>query len=221
MIGNLVRKVFGTRNDREIKRFTPLVERINGLEPEFEKLTGAELREKTGEFRQRLGDGEILDDLLPEAFAAAREASRRTIGLRHFDAQLIGGMVLHEGKIAEMKTGEGKTLVATLPFYLNALTGKGVHLITVNDYLARRDVQWMGPIYHALGLSVASIVHDVSYRFDPAYITKDYRYLNLRPISRQDAYAAGHHLRHQQRVRFRLPAGQHEVRRWKNTSSEI
>ena len=190
MIGNLVRKVFGTRNDREIKRFTPLVERINGLEPEFEKLTGAELREKTGEFRQRLGDGEILDDLLPEAFAAAREASRRTIGLRHFDAQLIGGMVLHEGKIAEMKTGEGKTLVATLPFYLNALTGKGVHLITVNDYLARRDVQWMGPIYHALGLSVASIVHDVSYRFDPAYITKDYRYLNLRPISRQDAYAA-------------------------------
>ena len=127
---------------------------------------------------------------MPEAFAATREASRRTIGLRHFDAQLIGGMVLHEGKIAEMKTGEGKTLVATLPFYLNALTGKGVHLITVNDYLARRDVQWMGPIYHALGLSVASIVHDVSYRFDPTYITKDYRYLNLRPIPRQDAYAA-------------------------------
>ena len=190
MIGNLVKKVFGTKNDREIKRFMPAVERINGLEPEFEKLTAAELREKTDEFRRRLGDGETLDDLLPEAFAATREASRRTIGLRHFDAQLIGGMVLHEGKIAEMKTGEGKTLVATLPFYLNALTGKGVHLITVNDYLARRDVQWMGPIYHALGLSVASIVHDVSYRFDPTYITKDYRYLNLRPISRQDAYAA-------------------------------
>ncbi len=190
MIGNLVKKVFGTKNDREIKRFMPAVERINGLEPDCEKLTGAELREKTDEFRQRLGDGETLDDLLPEAFAATREASRRTIGLRHFDAQLIGGMVLHEGKIAEMKTGEGKTLVATLPFYLNALTDKGVHLITVNDYLARRDVQWMGPIYHALGLSVASIVHDVSYRFDPAYITKDYRYLNLRPISRQDAYAA-------------------------------
>ena len=190
MIGNLVKKVFGTKNDREIKRFMPAVERINGLEPEFEKLTAAELREKTDEFRQRLGDGETLDDLLPEAFAATREASRRTIGLRHFDAQLIGGMVLHEGKIAEMKTGEGKTLVATLSFYLNALTGKGVHLITVNDYLARRDVQWMGPIYHALGLSVASIVHDVSYRFDPTYITKDYRYLNLRPISRQDAYAA-------------------------------
>ena len=167
-----------------------MVEQINGLEPEFEKLTDTELREKTDEFRQRLGDGETLDDLLPEAFAATREASRRTIGLRHFDAQLIGGMVLHQGKIAEMKTGEGKTLVATLAFYLNALTGKGVHLITVNDYLARRDVQWMGPIYHALGLSVASIVHDVSYRFDPTYITKDYRYLNLRPISRQDAYAA-------------------------------
>jgi len=187
---NIVKKVFGTKNDREIKRYTPLVEQINGLEPEFEKLTDAALREKTDEFRQRLGDGETLDDLLPEAFAATREASRRTIGLRHFDAQLIGGMVLHQGKIAEMKTGEGKTLVATLAFYLNALTGKGVHLITVNDYLARRDVQWMGPIYHALGLSVASIVHDVSYRFDPTYITKDYRYLNLRPTSRQDAYRA-------------------------------
>ncbi len=187
---NIVRKVFGTKNDREVKRLSPVVEHINGLEPEFEKLTDAELREKTDEFRRRLDDGDTLDDLLPEAFAATREASRRTIGLRHFDAQLIGGMVLHEGKIAEMKTGEGKTLVATLPFYLNALTGKGVHLITVNDYLARRDVQWMGPIYHALGLSVASIVHDVSYQFDPAYITKDYRYLNLRPISRQEAYRA-------------------------------
>ncbi len=187
---NFVKKVFGTKNDREVKRLRPVVEHINGLEPEFEKLTDAELREKTDEYRRRLGDGEALDDLLPEAFAATREASRRTIGLRHFDAQLIGGMVLHEGKIAEMKTGEGKTLVATLPFYLNALTGKGVHLITVNDYLARRDVQWMGPIYHALGLSVASIVHDASYRFDPTYITKDYRYLNLRPVTRQDAYRA-------------------------------
>ena len=188
--GNIVKKVFGTKNDREVKRLRPVVEHINGLEPEFEKLTDAELREKTDEFRRRLGDGETLEDLLPEAFAATREASRRTIGLRHFDAQLIGGMVLHEGKIAEMKTGEGKTLVATLPFYLNALTGKGVHLITVNDYLARRDVQWMGPIYHALGLSVASIVHDASYRFDPTYITKDYRYLNLRPVTRQEAYRA-------------------------------
>ena len=190
MIGNFVKKVFGTRNDREIRRLAPVVERINALEPEFEQRTDGELREKTDEFRQRLAAGETLDDLLPEAFAATREASRRTIGLRHFDAQLMGGMVLHQGRIAEMKTGEGKTLVATLAFYLNALTGKGVHLITVNDYLARRDVQWMGPIYHALGLSVASIVHDASYRFDPAYVTKDYRYLNLRPVSRQEAYAA-------------------------------
>ena len=190
MIGNLVKKVFGTRNDREVRRLAPVVERINALEPEFEQRTDGELRAKTDEFRQRLGAGETLDDLLPEAFAATREASRRTIGLRHFDAQLMGGMVLHQGKIAEMKTGEGKTLVATLAFYLNALTGKGVHLITVNDYLARRDVQWMGPIYHALGLSVASIVHGASYRFDPAYVTKDYRYLNLRPVSRQEAYAA-------------------------------
>ncbi len=191
MFGNdIIKKVFGTKNDREIKRFKPVVEQINGLEPAFEKLTDAELQEKTDEFRRRLGDGEPLDDLLPEAFAATREASRRTIGLRHFDAQLIGGMVLHQGKIAEMKTGEGKTLVATLAFYLNALTGKGVHLITVNDYLARRDVQWMGPIYHALGLSVASIVHDASYQFDPTFITKDYRYLNLRPVSRQQAYRA-------------------------------
>jgi preprotein translocase SecA subunit len=131
-----------------------------------------------------------LDELLPEAFAAVREASRRAIGLRHFDVQLIGGAVLHGGTIAEMRTGEGKTLVATLPLYLNALTGRGVHLITVNDYLARRDVQWMGPIYQQLGVSVASIVHDVSYLFDPTYVTKDYRYLNLRPISRQEAYRA-------------------------------
>ena len=135
-------------------------------------------------------EAEILEELLPEAFAAVREASRRTIGLRHFDVQLIGGVVLHEGKIAEMKTGEGKTLVATLPLYLNALTGRGVHLITVNDYLARRDVQWMGPIFHKLGLSTASIVHEASYLFDPTFITQDYRYLNLRPISRQEAYLA-------------------------------
>jgi len=190
MIGNIIKKVVGTKNDREIKRIRPLVEATNALEPEFEKLTDAALGDKTDEFKRRLESGEILDDLIPEAFAATREASKRTIGLRHFDAQLIGGVVLHEGKIAEMKTGEGKTLVATLPFYLNALTGKGVHLITVNDYLARRDVQWMGPIYHMLGLSVASIVHDTSFLFDPTYVTQDYRFLHLRPISRQEAYAA-------------------------------
>ncbi len=138
----------------------------------------------------REAEAQVLQELLPEAFAAVREASRPAIGLRHFDVQMIGGAVLHEGKIAEMKTGEGKTLVATLSLYLNALTGRGVHLITVNDYLARRDVQWMGPIFHKLGLSTASIVHETSFLFDPTFLTKDYRYLNLRPITRQEAYLA-------------------------------
>src|SRR2546427_1725484 len=138
----------------------------------------------------RQAEAAVLDALLPQAFAAVREASRRTTGMRHFDCQLLGGAVLHQGKIAEMKTGEGKTLVATLPLYLNALLGRGAHLVTVNDYLARRDVQWMGPIYHALGLSVASIVHETSFLFDPTYLVKDYRSLNLRPISRKEAYAA-------------------------------
>ncbi len=134
-------------------------------------------------------EGHVLDEILPEAFACVREASRRTIGLRHYDVQLLGGMVLHRGAIAEMKTGEGKTLVATLPVYLNTLGSRGVHLITVNDYLARRDVQWMGPVYHALGLSVSSIVHDESFQFDPTYIVHDYRMLNLRPVDRREAYA--------------------------------
>ena len=190
MFTNLIKKIVGTKNERELKRIRPLVEQINALEPQCEKLTDAELRAKTVEFKKRFADGASLDDLIPETFAAVREASKRTIKLRHFDVQMIGGLVLHEGKIAEMKTGEGKTLVATLAFYLNALEGKGVHLITVNDYLARRDVQWMGPIYHLLGLSVASIVHDESYLFDPTYMTKDYRYLNLRPVSRKEAYLA-------------------------------
>ncbi len=187
---DLIKKIVGTKNDRELKRIQPRVEKIRSLEPSFEKLTDAELTAKTDEFRRRLGDGAALDDLLPEAFAAVRESSKRTIGLRHFDVQMIGGIVLHEGKIAEMKTGEGKTLVATLPFYLNALEGKGVHLITVNDYLARRDVQWMGPVYHRLGLTVASIVHDSSYIFDPTYVTKDYRFMSLRPVTRKEAYLA-------------------------------
>jgi len=190
MFTDLIKKIVGTKNERELKRVSPLVERVNALEPQCEKLTDAELRAKTDEFKKRLADGASLDDLIPETFAAVREASKRTIRLRHFDVQMIGGLVLHEGKIAEMKTGEGKTLVATLAFYLNALEEKGVHLITVNDYLARRDVQWMGPVYHFLGLSVASIVHDESYLFDPTYMTKDYRYLNLRPVSRKEAYLA-------------------------------
>src|ERR1043166_6471804 len=229
---DLIKKIVGTKNEREIKRIRPIVEEIAALEPELAKLSDAELKAKTEQFKERIrsataavrgeveeaqakisaadaeereglkteaenlekrlreAEGEALEEILPEAFAAVREASKRTIGLRHFDEQMIGGIVLHEGKISEMKTGEGKTLVATLPLYLNSLTGRGVHLITVNDYLARRDVQWMGPIYYALGLSVASIVHEASYLFDPTYITKDYRYLNLRPRSRHEAYMA-------------------------------
>ena len=157
MFGTLLKKVIGTRNDRLLKRLGRKVERINELEPEFEQLDDDALRARTDEFRKRYEDGESLDDLLPEAFAAVREASRRTLGMRHFDVQLIGGMVLHLGKIAEMKTGEGKTLVATLPVYLNALTGKSVHIVTVNDYLAERDADWMRPIYEALGLTVGVI----------------------------------------------------------------
>jgi preprotein translocase SecA subunit len=229
---NLIKKIVGTKNDREIKRLRPYVETINSHEAQFQALSDDDLLAKTDEFKNRIreataqltanleearrqalnSDNEqreefkgrveeldkelreteaaVLDQILPEAFAVVREASRRTIGLRHFDVQLIGGSVLHEGKISEMKTGEGKTLVATLALYLNALTGRGVHLITVNDYLARRDVQWMGPIFHKLGVSVASIVHDASFRYDPMFLTKDYRYLNLRPITRQEAYLA-------------------------------
>ena len=140
-------KVLGDPNEREIRRLRPLVERINSLEDEMRAMSDDELRSLTGEFKQELERGATLDDLLPDAFAAVREASQRTLGMRHFDVQLIGGIVLHEGKIAEMRTGEGKTLVATLPSYLNALTGKGVHLITVNDYLASRDRDWMGKIH--------------------------------------------------------------------------
>src|SRR3990170_3795513 len=149
-------------------------------------------RELTKERRKREDDRiqAAIDDVLPEVFAMGREAMRRTLGMRQFDVQLMGGIVLHQGKIAEMKTGEGKTLLPTLAAALNALAGRGAHLITVNDYLARRDVQWMGPIYHYLGLSVASIIHDASFEFDPAYIPKDYRFLHLRPIERRAAYRA-------------------------------
>ncbi|MBI3953838.1 MAG: preprotein translocase subunit SecA [Chloroflexi bacterium] len=187
---NPVKVIFGDANERELKRLRPFVEEINALEPDFEKLSADELRELTPEFRRRLQQGEDLDDLLPEAFAAVREAAKRTIGQRHFDVQLLGGMVLHQGKIAEMKTGEGKTLVATLPLYLNALEGRGSHLVTVNDYLARRDPYWMGPIYHALGVTVASIQHDSSYLYDPAHDSGDPKWGHLRPLSRQEAYRA-------------------------------
>ncbi len=159
-LGSLAGKIFGDPNERKLKRFQPIVERINALEADFEKLSDDALRAKTDEFRKRHKGGESLDDLLPEAFAAVREAAKRTLGQRHFDVQLIGGMVLHKGAIAEMKTGEGKTLVATLPVYLNSLTGRGVHVVTVNDYLAKRDAQWMGQIYEFLGLTVGCILHE-------------------------------------------------------------
>ena len=139
MIGGLLKKIFGTKNDREVKALTKIVDQINALEPEYEKLSDEDLRHKTDIFKERLENGETLDDILIEAFATVREASKRVLGLRHYDVQLIGGIVLHQGKITEMKTGEGKTLVATCPVYLNALAGKGVHVTTVNDYLAKRD----------------------------------------------------------------------------------
>ncbi len=159
MITSLLTKVFGSKNDRELKKLQPTIENINAFEPEIQALSDEQLKAQAVLFRQRLEKGESLDDILPEAFATVREASVRTLKMRHFDAQLIGGIVLHQGKIAEMKTGEGKTLAATLPAYLNALSGKGVHIITVNDYLARRDTEWMGHIYNFLGLSVGSILH--------------------------------------------------------------
>jgi preprotein translocase subunit SecA len=157
MLTKILQKVVGTKNERELKRLKPIVERINALEPSMQKLSDAELQRKTVEFKERLEKGESLDSLLPEAFAVVRETARRVLGMRPFDVQLMGGIVLHQGKIAEMKTGEGKTLVATLPAYLNALTGKGVHIVTVNDYLAKRDAEWMGPIYRFLGLTVGYI----------------------------------------------------------------
>jgi preprotein translocase subunit SecA len=162
MIGQLLAKVVGTQNEREIKRIRPRVAEINALEPLIEALSDEQLRAKTTEFRQRIAEGASLDDLLPEAFAVVREAGRRVLNMRHFDVQLIGGMVLHTGRIAEMKTGEGKTLVATLPAYLNALEGKGVHVVTVNDYLARRDSEWMGRLYRFLGMSVGVIQHELT-----------------------------------------------------------
>jgi preprotein translocase subunit SecA len=159
MIGAVARKLFGSANDRRIRSYQPRVDAINALEPEIEALSDDELRARTDEFRNQIADGADLDDLLVPAFATVREAAKRTLGQRHFDVQLIGGMILHEGRIAEMKTGEGKTLVATLPVYLNALTGKGVHVVTVNDYLAKRDAEWMGQIYGFLGLTTGVIVH--------------------------------------------------------------
>ncbi|MFH2107220.1 MAG: preprotein translocase subunit SecA, partial [Chrysiogenia bacterium] len=166
MLKFILRKIFGTQNERDLKRLQPMVARINSYESTLQPLSDEQLRAKTDDFKKRALAGEDLDALLPETFAVVREAARRTLNMRHFDVQLLGGMILHQGKIAEMKTGEGKTLVATLPAYLNALTGKGVHIVTVNDYLSRRDAVWMGQIYLALGLSVGCINHEASYLYD-------------------------------------------------------
>ena len=160
-LGSFASKLFGSSNERRIKIFRPKVAAINALEAEIEQLSDADLKARTAMFRQQLKDGATLDDLLVPAFATVREAAKRTLGQRHFDVQLIGGMVLHQGDISEMKTGEGKTLVATLPVYLNALAGNGVHVVTVNDYLAKRDSEWMGQVYRFLGLTVGVIVHDL------------------------------------------------------------
>ena len=187
---NILGKILGDPNERVVKKFTPTVDEINSLEPEYEGLSDEQLKSVTGEFKGRLEGGEDLEDLLPEAFAVVREAAKRTLGQRHYDVQLMGGIVLHQGKIAEMKTGEGKTLVATLAVYLNALTGRGVHVVTVNDYLAKRDTVWMGPIYHLLGLSVGCLQHDTAYIYDPSFEGNDPSLNYLRPAFRREAYQA-------------------------------
>jgi preprotein translocase subunit SecA len=199
---SILTKIFGDPNEKFVKGLNPIVEKINSFEPEFEKFSAEQLKDKTKEFKERLGKGETLDDILPEAFALVREAGKRTLNQRHFDVQMIGGIVLHQGKIAEMRTGEGKTLSATLPAYLNALLGLGVHIVTVNDYLAKRDMVWMGQVYDALGLSTGCIVNESGYVYDASYkndekdkerdimgnfkVVQDY----LKPVSRRVAYAA-------------------------------
>jgi preprotein translocase subunit SecA len=187
---SLLKKVLGDSESRAIKPLQPVVEDINELEADFSELDDTELRETADEFKERLAAGETEDDLLPEVFAATREVAKRVLGQRHHDVQVMGGIVLHHGKIAEMLTGEGKTLTATLAVTLNALSGRGVHVVTVNDYLARRDAAWMGRIYHAMGLSTASIQHDEAFLYDPEFESPDPRLANLRPVSRAEAYAA-------------------------------
>src|SRR2546430_1051271 len=184
MLDTLLAKVVGTQNERELKRLRPIVAEVNALEPTISALPDEQLRKKTVEFRQRMSNGETLDDLLPEAFAIVRETGRHILTIQHFDVQLIGNAVLHKGKIAEMKTSEGKTLVATLPAYLNALEGKGIHVVTMNDYLARRDSEWMGRIYRFLGMTVGVIQHD------------------LTDAERQVAYGSGIHHRTNNQIRF-------------------
>src|SRR5574337_768206 len=212
MFRNIVKAIAGDPNQKEIQKHAEVVAQINDLEPQFRALSDDELRAKTDEFKARLADATrgftdskelqaaqlaALDEILPEAFAAVREASMRTLGLRHFDVQLIGGIALHQGKIAEMRTGEGKTLVATLPSYLNALTGRGVHVVTVNDYLARRDARWMGPIFQMLGLTVGVLQEAArtengkkAFLFDPARESAQEDQLHLRMVERRETYAA-------------------------------
>src|SRR3990167_2122619 len=195
-----LRSLLGTPEEKLLKSWKPLVERINALESSFENLSPEELKAKTLEFRERLSGQETLDDLLPEAFAVVREAAKRTLGQRHFDVQLLGGIALYKGGIAEMKTGEGKTLVATLPAYLVALLGQGVHVVTVNDHLSRRDTVWMGQIYSYLGLSVGVLNHQNSFIYDESHVEKDrerdetgsFHVIHefLRPVSKKEAYLA-------------------------------
>ena len=197
---SLFTRLFGDDSTRAVASIEPLVLEIGAFEKTLEVLSDEAIKEKTAEFKSRLSNGETLDGILPEAFAVVREASRRTLGERHYDVQLIGGVVLHRGHIAEMRTGEGKTLVATLPVYLNALSGKGVHVVTVNDYLSRRDAVWMGQIYSFLGLSVGVLNHDSSYLYDPTHTELDktrdemgaFKVIHefLRPCQKRDAYSA-------------------------------
>jgi preprotein translocase subunit SecA len=190
---SLLDKFFGDMNTKEIKKLQPVVDAVNVLEEKYKALSDDELRAQTGILKARLDKGETLDQIMPDAFAVVRESSRRVLGQRHYDVQIVGGIALHKGQIAEMKTGEGKTLVSTLPVYLNALTGKGVHIVTVNDYLAKRDANWMGPIYHFLGLSVSAIQHEHSYLFEPQVLPDGQEVTvemqNLREIGRKEAYA--------------------------------
>ncbi len=189
----MVNKIFGflgESNEKVVKKLQPLLKRINSLEPDLERLSDEGLRGKTLEFRAAIQRGQDLDEILPEAFAAVREAARRTLGQRHFDEQMMGGIVLHQGKIAEMRTGEGKTLVATLPVYLNAIAGRGIHVVTVNDYLAKRDAQWMGPIYDMLGLTIGCLQHQAALLYDSSVSDDDSGLARMRPVGRQEAYAA-------------------------------
>ena len=176
----LMQKIFGTHSENELKRIYPIVDEVEALEPVMQKLSDSELKDKTREFKNRLAEGETLDDVLPEAYAVVREASKRVLGLRHFRVQIIGGIILHQGRISEMRTGEGKTLVSTLPAYLNALTGEGVHVVTVNDYLAKRDAEWMGQVHEFLGLTVGVVLNSMdnderraAYNCDITYVTNN------------------------------------------------